>query len=182
MYGHYLDEFEDADPIGRAQAKIWARRMAERKRLDNLRRLGFSPDPKDTHRYFLYPAPNGGKRILPSVYTKLTDEWLQANGGYVRPERMSNGHLENVLKLLKESHGNLVARATELLGKVNSHFGNSMYGLDDEMANLCVRLQQIEVDRLYPIWHAISRELQSRGHREFAEADDSWILGPDSPF
>lgn len=109
----------------------------------------------------LYDKPNGGKRILPSVYTKLDKTWLKADKTWRMPTMMNDGHLQNSCKLLKESHGNLTERATGLLGRMANHFGNSPSILA-KLQELCLEIQQVEVDEMYPIFQPLSQELASR--------------------
>lgn len=109
----------------------------------------------------LYAPPNGGKRILPSMYTRLKKQWVRSNGQRVDPKDMNVGHLENTLKLLKESHGNAVAKATDLLGRFEYHFGEHE-GLTEDLKKMCLKMQKIEVDQLYPIFKVLAAELASR--------------------
>jgi hypothetical protein len=109
----------------------------------------------------LTPTQIAGKRILGSEYTKLTACWRRGNGAVVHPADMNDGHLKNTLKLLNESHGNLVARCTELVGYVHSHFRN-VTGIREYAQSLCIQLQKADVEQIYPIWRPLSDELQAR--------------------
>lgn len=98
----------------------------------------------------LYPKPNGGKRILPSVYTKLKDTWLRANGQWQSPATINQGHLKNTVALLNESHINLVDRMTDILGRMHNHLGNRP-DMQAKIVDLFHDLEVLQVDELYPI-------------------------------
>ena len=108
-----------------------------------------------------YPKPNGGKRIIPSIYTRIKKWWMRANGVTVQVQDMNDGHLENTMKLLHESHGNVIAKSTELLGKMANHFHNDPYIVQD-LENLCRRMQTVEVDSMYPIFKELAAEAAQR--------------------
>jgi hypothetical protein len=107
----------------------------------------------------LYPSPNGGKRILPSAYTKLTDRWLRANGVYNRPEMMNQGHLKNCVALLNESHVNFVGKASHMLGKIHAHLVNRP-DLQDKLVELFHEFEKLEVDELYPIVELLASHIE----------------------
>lgn len=107
----------------------------------------------------LYPKPNGGQRILPSVYTKLTDRWLRGNGVYQRPEHMNQGHLRNTVALLNESHVNLVDRMCQLLGKMHAHLHNRP-DLQRRLEDLHHELEDMNVDEFYPIVELIASHIE----------------------
>ena len=109
----------------------------------------------------LYASPNGGKRILPSLYCRLKDLWLKASKLWLEPRNMNTGHLEATLKLLKESHGNLVAKSTSLLGKMARHYQHQPE-IVAQLESLCLQMQKVEVDKMYPIFTVLSEELHSR--------------------
>lgn len=98
----------------------------------------------------LYPKPNGGKRVLPSVYTKLTTHWLRANGVFQKPELMNQGHLANTIALLNESHVNLVDRMSKVLGRMHNHLSNRP-DLQEKIVDLFHELEVLQVEDLYPI-------------------------------
>jgi len=126
--------------------------------------------------YDLYPPPNGGYRVLPSVYATLRDQWLQATGKYRDPRDMNVVHLRNSLKLLNESHGNTVARSTSFLGKVALHFRNDPKALE-LLEELCLRLQQVDVRQMYPVFSTLQLELWDKygekGYDDFVLTDDT---------
>lgn len=109
----------------------------------------------------LYPKPNGGTRILPSVYGKLHDHWLRANGVQQPIDTMNDGHLENTLKLLNESHGNLIDRCTSFMGKMYHHFQHQP-DIQKALEDICLRMQKLDVDEIYPIFKALAMELHHR--------------------
>jgi len=117
------------------------------------------PSTRDS--YGLYPRPNGGRRILPSMYTKLTDFWVRGNGTPVRIEDMNTEHIQNCLKLLKESYLNLIARSADVLGKVHAHF-DGMVSVPNQLERVSDEIQTYDVDQVYPVWRALSEELQKR--------------------
>lgn len=108
-----------------------------------------------------YQKPNGGKRILPSVYGRLRDHWLRPTGQALKPDEMNDGHLENTLNLLKESHGNVGARAQDLLGRMAYHYQNDLR-IVTMLADTCRMMQEVEVDDMYPIFAPLAAEMESR--------------------
>ncbi len=124
----------------------------------------------------LYPKPNGGKRILPSIYTKLTTHWLRANGVYQRPERMNQGHLANTIALLNESHINLVDRMSDVLGRMHNHLGNRP-DLQEKIVDLFHELEVLQVEDLYPIIELLASHVEPELEVNPADLyeDDSWI-------
>lgn len=124
----------------------------------------------------LYPKPNGGKRVLPSVYTKLTTHWLRANGVYQRPERMNQGHLANTIALLNESHVNLVDRMSDVLGRMHNHLGNRP-DLQEKIVDLFHELEVLQVEDLYPIIELLASHVEPELEVNPADLyeDDSWI-------
>lgn len=111
-----------------------------------------------------YVGPNGGKRILPSGYTTLTTAWIRSNGTAMLPSEMNDGHLENTIKLLHESYGNLQAKAQEMLGKMRAHFRNAKR-VPEGLEAMCLEMQSIEIDEVYPVFIALSEELAKRHER-----------------
>lgn len=109
----------------------------------------------------LYPKPNGGGRMLPSGYTQLRTYWIRGSGQKQLISTMNEGHLDNTLKLLKESHGNVVGRSTQLLGKMHRHFGNQPT-IQAKLIELLKLMEQVEVDQMYPIFGTLAQELASR--------------------
>lgn len=124
----------------------------------------------------LYPKPNGGKRILPSVYTKLTDRWLRANGVYQEPAKMNQGHLQNTVALLNESHVNLVDRMCDILGRMHNHLGNRP-DMQAKIVDLFHDLEVLQVDELYPIVELLASHIEPKLQVNPADLveDDSWI-------
>lgn len=108
-----------------------------------------------------YPKPNGGKRILPSIYTRIKQWWMRANGVTVEVVDMNDGHLENTMKLLQESHGNVIAKSTELLGKMANHFHNQP-AVVQQLEDLCMAMQKVDVDAMYPIFKELATEAAQR--------------------
>ena len=108
-----------------------------------------------------YPKPNGGKRILPSIYTRIKKWWMRANGVTVEVVDMNDGHLENTMKLLQESHGNVIAKSTELLGKMANHFHNQS-AVVQQLEDLCMAMQKVDVDAMYPIFKELATEAAQR--------------------
>lgn len=103
-----------------------------------------------------YDPKNRGKRMLPSMYTQLHDVWVRSSGLQVNVYDMNHGHLKATGNLLKESHGNVVARATDLLGRMAHHFRNQPE-IVRQLESLCMQMQQVEVDEMYPIFKEIER-------------------------
>lgn len=131
----------------------------------------------------LYETPNGGNRLLPSAYTALTNSWVRSNWIEVTPSKMNDGHLNNTLKLLIESHGNLIARSTSVLGKIHAHFGNCPE-VQAKLEEVCILMQQAEVNEVYPVFNTLAEEFDSRlfskfvaplpGNRPFEKTLDLW--------
>jgi hypothetical protein len=107
-----------------------------------------------------YQRPNGGKRILNSAYTGLTNRWVRTTGLSIDPRDMSIGHLQNTLNLLKESHGNLTERASIVIGKIHAHYTDPH--IRQQCVNLLQNIEEQEVDDVYPVWRALAAELESR--------------------
>ena len=107
----------------------------------------------------LYSKPNGGKRILPSVYTRLTTHWLRASRVYQNPERMNQGHLANTIALLNESHVNLVDRMAQILGRMHNHLGNRP-DLQEKIVDLFHGLEGLQVNELYPIIELLASHVE----------------------
>lgn len=120
----------------------------------------------------LCPKPNDGKRILPSVYTKLTEKWLRANRQYQKPEQMNQGHLANTIALLNESHVNLVDRMSDVLGRMHNHLSNRP-DLQGKIVDLFHELEVLQVEDLYPIIELLASHVQPE--MNFEAEDDSWI-------
>lgn len=112
----------------------------------------------------LYDWPNGGQRTLPSAYGRLRGKWMRANGVIQDVEDMNDGHIENILKLLQESHGNIQAKATSLLGKMHRHYQNQPE-IQRRLEELCHLMEQVEVHQMYPIFGTIAQEQASRKPR-----------------
>lgn len=129
----------------------------------------------------LYPVGRKERdRILPSIYTRLAEligpgNWLRGNRVISRINGMNEGHLENSLKLLNESHGNLVAKSTELLGRMAKHLGAGQ-----PLVDACLRMQETDVSTLYPVFDELEAELILRraGRAptpiEFADDELTW--------
>jgi hypothetical protein len=130
-----------------------------------------------------HDGPNGGNRILPSGYAALREHWRTGAGERVLPQQMRGPHLDNALKLLKESNGNCVAKCTSILGTMRKHFRNSgaVCALLDK---LCVEMQQVEVDEQYPIFAVMAATLASRQHtaKVMEAASDYEDYHDDIPF
>lgn len=110
----------------------------------------------------LYDRPNGGQRTLPSAYGRLNGNlWLRANGVMQPIKTMNEGHLENTLKLLQESHGNIVEKSTSLLGKMHRHFQRQPE-IQKRLEELCLLMQEVEVHQMYPIFGTLAQEQASR--------------------
>lgn len=112
----------------------------------------------------LYDRPNGGQRTLPSAYGRLRGKWMRATGVIQDIEDMNDGHIENTLKLLQESHGNIQAKATSLLGKMHRHYQNQPE-IQRRLEELCHLMEQVEVHQMYPIFGTIAQEQASRKPR-----------------
>lgn len=124
----------------------------------------------------LYPKPNGGHRILPSIYTTLRKVWLTAIGEEVMPDDMNPGRLDNITKLLKESHGNVVSKSTLLLGKMAFHFRNQP-AIVAQLEQLCESMQKVEVDQMYPIFEPVSEAAVRKNNQRHAFVDADTTLG-----
>lgn len=102
----------------------------------------------------LYSKPNDGHRILPSVYVGLKINWLRASGQYQKPESIPHHHAKAILSLLKESHINVVDKSTSILGKIAAHYANQP-DISAKLAELCILMQRVDVDDMYPIFDVI---------------------------
>lgn len=125
----------------------------------------------------LYPKPNGGQRILPSIYTKLRERWLRGNGAYQDPHTMNQGHVRNTLALLKESHINLIDRMTSLLGRMHAHLGNRP-DIQRDIEALFHKLETVDVEELYPIFGLIASHVEpeiSIGNDKPWMDDEDWL-------
>lgn len=122
----------------------------------------------------LYGKPNSGNRILPSIYTRLTDRWLRGSGVWQNPASMNRGHLQNTVALLNESHVNFVDRVTTLLGKMHAHLGNRP-DLQAKLEDLHHEFEGLEVDELYPIIELLASFIGPEQPR--AETDPYWLDG-----
>lgn len=129
--------------------------------------VNFGSAPKSN---MLYPKPNEGKRILPSMYTKLRINWLRGSGQYQKPDTMNSGHIKATLDLLKESHKNVVDRSTDLLGKMANHFSNQPE-ICARLAELCILMQRVDVDDMYPIFNVIADNVE-----DVIEVDEDELL------
>lgn len=126
-----------------------------------------------------YPPPNGGQRMLPSLYGRLRRTWVSSRGSEYRPKDMERSHLENTIALLKESNRNVVARATDLLGRMSHHFQNQPE-IRMRLAALCILMQKVEVNEMYPVFDALAEELSYRQRHVVENEDlDNWC---DIPF
>lgn len=124
----------------------------------------------------LYPKPNGGKRILPSLYTKLTTHWLRANGVYQSPDRMNQGHLKNTVALLNESHINFVDRASDILGRIHGHLRNRP-DLQAKIVDLFHDFEVLQVDELYPIVELLASHIEPEVEFDPRDVDDNgWLM------
>lgn len=106
-------------------------------------------------------VPINKGRMLGVAYTELSGMWKRGNGQYVDPTKMNSGHLENSIKLLNESHGNVVAKACMMLGAIHGMF-KSVTGIREYTESLCIQLQKVDVSRIYPIFDVLVDELQKR--------------------
>jgi len=119
----------------------------------------------------LYERPNGGQRTLPSVYGRLRgNDWMRANRAMQSIDEMNDGHLENTLKLLLESHGNIQAKTTTLLGKMWHHYQNQPE-IQRRLEELCLLMQKVEVHEMYPIFGTLAREQASRVPKYYVSLD-----------
>ena len=109
----------------------------------------------------LYPTPNGGQRILPPIYSKLKTWWLMATGHRQEIETMYDGHLENSLKLLHESTGNLLGQCNSLLGKMHAHM-EAQPEIQRKLGELSRLIGALDVDDVYPIYGKLASELSMR--------------------
>lgn len=116
------------------------------------------PDYKGPH---AYERPNGGKRILPSVYTRLNTHWMRSTGKMVHPSSMDADYLRNCIALLEESFGNLMPRMSDILKKVHAHMQN------DESAQFHMQaaygiFKISSIEQVYPIYTVLKTELEGR--------------------
>lgn len=102
--------------------------------------------------------PNGWSRILPPIYSKLRSWWLWATGHRQEIETMNDGHLENTLRLLHESTGNLLGKCNSLLGKIHAHM-DAQPEIQRKLAELSLLIGALDVDDVYPIYGALASEL-----------------------
>lgn len=110
----------------------------------------FKQEESRLHRGMLYPPARTPGRILPSLYTKLTNIWTRASGLKVAVKDMNQGHLKATVNLLNESHTNLIDKMADLLGKMHNHLGNRP-DLQTQLESLHRQLEALTVDELYPI-------------------------------
>lgn len=135
----------------------------------------------DVHVHMLYPKPNGGNRILPSGYTKLTTYWLRGNGVYQRPDCMNQGHLENTVNLLNESHVNLIDKMSGLLGRMHAHLHNRP-DLQEDIEDLFYKLESVTVDELYPIVRLLADQIKPKEPEIEINPDSDWLDNANYPF
>lgn len=130
----------------------------------------------------LYPSPNGGKRILPSIYTRLRDTWLRANGVYNEPAKMNQGHLKNTVALLNESHVNLIDKMTAMLGRMHNHLGNRP-DLQAKLVDLFHDFEALQVDELYPIVELLASYIEPEPPTLQIDTDAlDWLDDDNYPF
>lgn len=119
----------------------------------------------------LHGDPTGIPRILPTVYTLLTDKWLTKEGHMLPPHIMHEAHRHNAMNLVKESHGELQARSMLVLGKIADHYQNV-----PEIGEICIvlaeALQQIEVDQVYPVFKTMAKVHAEAEKIKAKEQDD----------
>lgn len=149
----------------RGQGKsVVAGMMAEayRKAHPEITKVWFDEASHVTQPAMLYERPNGGQRTLPSVYGRLRgNEWMRANRAMQPIDEMNDGHLDNTLKLLMESHGNIQTKTTTLLGKMWHHYQNQPE-IQRRLEELCLLMQKVEVHEMYPIFGTLAKEQASR--------------------
>lgn len=162
-------------PVSRTMLDIFDRQIAKASQDKKVSRVLYKPETicadrqmsdisvrvSTDDRGMCYPKPNGGHRILPSIYTRIKKWWMRANGVTVEVVDMNDGHLENTMKLLQESHGNVIAKSTELLGKMANHFHNQP-AVVQQLEDLCMAMQKIDVDAMYPIFKELATEAAQR--------------------
>lgn len=110
----------------------------------------FKQEESRLHRGMLYPPARTPGRILPSLYTKLTNIWTRASGLKVAVKDMNQGHLKATVNLLNESHANLIDKMADLLGKMHNHLSNRP-DLQTQLESLHRQLEALTVDEFYPI-------------------------------
>ena len=109
----------------------------------------------------LYPTPNGGQRILPPIYSKLKTWWLRSTGHRQEIETMNDGHLENSLRLMHESTGNLLGKCNSLLGKMHAHM-DTQPEIQRRLVELNLLIGALDVDDVYPVYKVVAAELSMR--------------------
>lgn len=126
-----------------------------------------------------YVRPNGGKRILPAAYSRLTEYWITSTGEVLDPRNMRTGHLANAIALLEESHRNLVARANSVLERLHAHANNSARA-QVALVEANRYFHEGAVEGVYPVIVALRRALDGR---RAADLDAEWHMSDDSiPF
>ena len=87
-------------------------------------------------------------------------------------DEMNDGHLENTLKLLQESHGNIQAKTTALLGKMWNHYQNQPE-IQRRLEELCLLMQKVELHEMYPLFGTLAQEQNSRRpkHNVYIDSD-----------
>jgi len=134
--------------------------------------------PRDTERPMLYPKPNEGRRILPPIYTRLTDLWLKASRVHMDPAKMNQGHLKCTVDLLNESHVNLVDRMIEVLGRMHRHLDNRP-DLQSKLEDLFFEFEALEVDELYPVVVVVASHIEPE---LCINPDGQWLDDDNYPF
>lgn len=133
-----------------------------RKTVPEITKVWFDEASRFQPQAMLYERPNGGQRTLPSVYGRLRgNDWMRANRAMQPIDEMNDGHLENTLKLLQESHGNIQAKTTTLLGKMWHPYQNQPE-IQKRLEELCLLMQKVEVHEMYPIFGTLAQEQASR--------------------
>lgn len=145
------------------QPNLCVANLQEYRKLDRTqdaeRQLWLNGDWSTIEKRVMHSDPNGGKRILPSIYTKLTTHWLQRSGEYIEPRCMSLHHLKCTIALLHESHGNFVARACLMAGKVHAHLDCDPV-TQSHMQAACLEIQKLDISKLYPIFDLLAKEYE----------------------
>lgn len=145
--------------------KFATREIAQRYRRDHPNIVTVWDRSDRTSQYAICPMPhhgpsNGGTRILPLHYRNLTDKWLRANGEEVKIEEMNDGHLENSIKLIVESHKNLIARIQWELGTLHAYLESWHH--QDSIESMSKFVDTMDVEHVYPIFKVMTRELFRR--------------------
>lgn len=156
--------------------RLWADLPAsERERLSKYRFMNYEAPSNDVEfqaSLHSYPRPNGGRRMLPGSYSALKLSWKTSKGELIAPSAMSTGHLEMSIKLLEESHRNILKHCTNFLKPVKSFFRNQPSSVVEVSNMLSQGVGLTTVSEMYPIHTVMVKELAKRSEKRVSVMED----------